>query len=128
MGAELGAGRGGAPTHLLGVRRPQVQAGGGYGQGDAHPRKLEVALAQDAGEHFAGRLWNQAEAMLAFGSHHRGLSSPVLPRSSATPPNLHLPALTRHVAEMMPRRSWEAGSDTNTHALKHAEAAVHTAG
>lgn len=51
-----GQGRACAPTDLFRVWGPQVQAGGGYGQGDAHPRKLEVALAQDAGQHFARRL------------------------------------------------------------------------
>lgn len=51
-----GQGRGQAPTDLLRVGSPQVEAGGGDGQRDAHSCKLEVALAQDAGEHFARRL------------------------------------------------------------------------
>lgn len=51
-----GHGRAWAPTDLFGVRRPQVQAGGGNGQGNAHACKLEVALAQDARQHFARRL------------------------------------------------------------------------
>lgn len=44
------------PTHLLGVGCPQVEAGGGDGQRDAHPCELEVALPQDAGQHFARML------------------------------------------------------------------------
>ena len=45
-----------AATHLFGVRSAQIQAGGGDGQGDAHPCELEVALPQDAGQHLTRRL------------------------------------------------------------------------
>lgn len=43
-------------SHLFGVGSAQIQAGGRDGQGDAHPCELEVALPQDAGQHFTWRL------------------------------------------------------------------------
>lgn len=45
-----------ATSHLFGVRSAQIQAGGRDGQGDAHPCELEVALPQNAGQHFIWRL------------------------------------------------------------------------
>lgn len=45
-----------ATSHLFGVGSAQIQAGGGDGQGDAHPCELEVALPQNVGQHFIRRL------------------------------------------------------------------------